>query len=97
MRPRRRSQPCPVAAAPTSAYLACVSYIRSPPSLAQRPTQRRELSFLGLACPRGLERRLVVGVDNPRHKFMPNDIFGGIDDMANSLDVPQQPRCFGEA
>jgi len=47
--------------------------------------------------PRGLERRLVVGVDNACHEFVPDDVLGGVDDVANSLDVSQEPRCFREA
>src|SRR5262245_54929952 len=34
---------------------------------------KREGSFLGLARPRGFERRLVVGVDNARHELVPDD------------------------
>src|SRR5262245_9223540 len=57
----------------------------------------RTTNVISLPRARGLERRLVVGVDNACHELVPDDVLGGVDDVTNSLDVSEESRRFREA
>src|SRR5438105_4780625 len=52
------------------------------PHLRETPREPK-ISFPGLAHPRGLGPRLVVGVDDARHELVPNDVVGGVDDVTD--------------